>query len=110
MSLINDEAIYALTQMVEGGTVLGSLPKTHPTNPGGTVQYSVSGILDFITGKLDFVHYNNATRAGQTVLINDPDLPETYLAAINDGAKCICTLKVYPPTSDSDVSFIVKLR
>lgn len=104
MSLINDSAIYALTEMVDGGTVIGSLPN------GKTVQYTVSGILNFITGKLDFVHYNNATRAGQTVLMNDPNLPETSVPAINDGAKCIATLKAFPPLTDSDVSFIVKLR
>lgn len=104
MSQINNDAIYALTNMIEGGTVIGSLPN------GKTVQYTISGILDFITGKLDFVHYNNATRIGQTVLINDPDLPETLVPTINNGAKCIATLKVFPATIDTDVSFIVKLR
>lgn len=104
MSLINDSAIYVLTEMVEGGTVIGSLPN------GKTVQYTLSGILSFITGKLDFVHYDKATRVGQTVLINDPDIPGTSIPTINEGAKCLVTLKVFPPLVDTDVSFIVKLR
>lgn len=90
--------------MVSGATVIGSLPS------GGTVQFSISGILDFITGNLDFVNYDKATKAGQTIMGNDPDFPETYNANINEGYKYLGTIKNFPPNDDDDMYFITKLR
>ncbi len=103
MSKINDETVYALTAMVDGGTVIGSLPN------GNTVQFTISGIIDYVTGKLDFVHYDKATKAGQTIMGNDPDDASTYIATINNGNKFIGTIKVFPPTLDAHINFITRI-
>lgn len=104
MPLINDENIYPITDLLDGATVIGSLPN------GNTVQFSISGIMDYIVQRLDFVHYDKASKAGQTIVGNDPNFPETQNDNINGGDKYFGTIVNFPPNADSDINFITRLR
>tara|TARA_R100000781_G_scaffold114794_1_gene86964 strand:- start:471 stop:785 length:315 start_codon:yes stop_codon:yes gene_type:complete len=104
MGVINNEDLYPITSMVADATMIGSLPN------GDTVQFSILGIVDYIAGEFDFVNYDKATRAGQHIIGNDPDYPDTINNNINDGNKYFATIKNFPPNSNADVKFIVRLR
>lgn len=104
MGWIGNAELYPITAMIAEATMIGTLPN------GDTVQFSIEGIVDYIAGEFDFVNYDKATRAGQHIVGNDSDYPETINANINGGNKYFGTIKNFPPNADSDIKFIVRLR
>lgn len=103
MPLISNKKIYPLTPLTKGSTWIGTDPL------GRTVQYSEEELLAYMYNELDLLYINNATRTGQTVVINQPDVPESQMPTINNGAPCFGTIKTYPPSDDSHIDFITKL-
>ena len=101
MPLINNDAIYNITQLVTGCTLLGSDAE------GKTVQFDFTGIIDAIKADTDVIHYAIADKVGQTAVGNsDPNNKDS--PNINNGYKWIGVLKAYPVVTDDDVDFIMQ--
>ena len=104
MGWIGNDELYPVTSMLAGATMIGTLPN------GDTVQFDIEGIIDYISGIFDFVNYDRATRAGQHIIGNDPDYPDSINVNINDGNRYFGTIKNFPPNSNDDIKFIIRLR
>lgn len=110
MPRINDDDIYNIVSAVDGCTVIGSLPDTHPTNPGGTVQFDLNATIDAKISAADFISAHAATKVGQYIVGNDADnASQTINNNINGGKKYFGIIKTFPFTQDSHIGFIYRI-
>ena len=110
MPRINNTDIYNILLAIDGATVIGSLPDTHPTNPGGTVQFDLNATIDAKITAADFISAHAATRTGQYIVGNDLDNPDhTIDNNINNGKKYFGIIKTFPFTENSHIGFIYRI-
>lgn len=106
MGKIGNEEFYPLAAALAGTTVIGSLPdKT-------TVQLDLLASIKSLGS--DFTNINKATEAGQSVLGNEPSIPETNTPNVNNGNRFFGTIKTYRAVLtdyvDADFNIIAKFN
>lgn len=102
MPLHNDEDLYPLRSFIEGCKVNGSGPDDR------RAQFSFAAIVFGIIGEMNVLHFQNATKEGQTVVGNIDGVDTTDAPGFNDDNKFIATIKVFPPATNDDLDFLVK--
>lgn len=104
MPLISDTVLFPISSFVSGCTVLGTLNNAQKS----TVQFDFLAVVSALQNEMDVIHYEHATKAGQTVFFNrDPNSPD--FPSINSGRECLAEIINYPPAGASDFKIIYKL-
>lgn len=102
MPQINDDQLYPPTQVFSGCTWIG-------TTPGGnTVQFSFGGFVEALKEEADVLYFNNAKKAGQTVIGNMPGIAEST-TTLNEGAPFLGSLNTFPATLETHIDYLVQL-
>jgi hypothetical protein len=104
MPVHNDETLFTLQAFLDGCKINGT------GSDGRRAQFSFSALLMSVKIASDCVNFQNASKAGQTVIGNMPSQPETTALGFNSDDSFIGTLKVYPPVDNDDIDFITQKR
>lgn len=103
MPIHNDEVLFTLQAFVSGTKLNGT------GTDGRRAQFSFDALMTAFKLLQDAVHFQNATRVGQTVIGNQPNAADTSVPAINNGDPFFGTLNTFPATEDSHIDFITKI-
>lgn len=104
MPRIDDDAIYNIVQVANGATWPGT------DQNGNTVLFSFTGLVEALKDEADLLYFNNATKVGQTVVVNMPGVTASTAPNINNGDPCIGSLNTFPATENSHIDFIIQKR
>ena len=104
MPQIDNDAIYNVVQVASGATWIGT------DQNGNTVQFSFTGFVEALKDEADLLYFQNATKVGQTVVINMPGVTASSAPSINEGDPAIGSINTFPATQNSHIDFIIQKK